>query len=134
MIIMVSGIRCEVQDCIICGVPYTVPEAVIAEQRKNGGYHSCPNGHSQGWGKGNTEFDRVSRERDRLKQREAQLRDELAEQMAKVEEARKEAARLAKRASVGVCPCCTRTFTNMARHMKTKHPDYNVVPLKAAKA
>lgn len=34
------------------------------------------------------------------------------------------ARRLAKRASAGVCPCCTRSFTNVARHMKTKHPDY----------
>ena len=24
----------------------------------------------------------------------------------------------------GVCPCCTRTFPNLAAHMKTKHPDF----------
>jgi hypothetical protein len=24
----------------------------------------------------------------------------------------------------GVCPCCNRTFQNLARHMAGKHPDY----------
>jgi uncharacterized short protein YbdD (DUF466 family) len=32
-----------------------------------------------------------------------------------------------------MCQTYLRTFANMARHMKTKHPDYNVVPLHNAK-
>lgn len=24
----------------------------------------------------------------------------------------------------GVCPCCNRTFVELARHIATKHPDY----------
>jgi hypothetical protein len=23
-----------------------------------------------------------------------------------------------------VCPCCQRSFQNLSRHMKTKHPEY----------
>ncbi len=64
MIVVCSGIQCEVCECISCGVVYTVPKTMIDHQRKTGGYHYCPNGHSQGWGKGETEFDRIRRERD----------------------------------------------------------------------
>lgn len=32
--------------------------------------------------------------------------------------------RLRKRASAGVCPCCNRTFSQLARHMQTKHPTF----------
>ena len=32
--------------------------------------------------------------------------------------------RLKKRAIAGVCPCCNRTFQQLAAHMAHKHPDY----------
>jgi hypothetical protein len=37
-----------------------------------------------------------------------------------------------KRIQSGVCPCCNRTFENLGRHMKSKHPafDYEPEPLK----
>jgi hypothetical protein len=28
----------------------------------------------------------------------------------------------------GVCPCCNRSFTNLRRHMTTKHPEYPKEP------
>jgi hypothetical protein len=37
-------------------------------------------------------------------------------------------ARKLSRVSAGVCPCCNRTFQNVARHMKTKHPDIAAAP------
>lgn len=42
----------------------------------------------------------------------------------------------ALRAQGGACPCCNRTFADMARHMKTKHPDFDpnkVVDIATAK-
>lgn len=32
--------------------------------------------------------------------------------------------RLKRRVSAGTCPCCKRTFKQLARHMKQKHPDF----------
>ena len=29
-----------------------------------------------------------------------------------------------KRAAAGMCPCCRRTFENVARHMESQHPGY----------
>lgn len=54
-------------------------------------------------------------------------------QVAGFQKAERKLATHKKRASAGVCPCCNRTVSQMARHMQAKHPDYNVVPLKVAK-
>ncbi len=35
--------------------------------------------------------------------------------------------RIKNRIANGVCPCCKRTFQNLARHMKGQHPDYKNV-------
>jgi hypothetical protein len=35
-----------------------------------------------------------------------------------------EAKKLRERARAGVCPCCHRTFKQLAAHMANKHPDY----------
>lgn len=32
--------------------------------------------------------------------------------------------RAKKRVANGVCPCCNRSFENLRRHMKAKHPDW----------
>jgi hypothetical protein len=31
-----------------------------------------------------------------------------------------------KRVGNGVCPCCNRTFEDLARHMKVKHREYSL--------
>lgn len=33
-----------------------------------------------------------------------------------------------KRSVAGTCPCCNRTFQQLARHMKSKHPKYEETP------
>jgi hypothetical protein len=108
--------------------------AVADRQSKHGGYHHCPNGHLQGWSKDVCEDEKMRRERDLLKQETARLEESITAERRLREEAEMALRKHKKRAAAGVCPCCTRTFSNMARHMKTKHPDYNVVPLKAKSA
>jgi len=135
-IILVNGTRCIEMTCGTCGVQHAFPEERYLSAKREGGFWHCPNGHSRGWAKGESEeaLAVAQRERDRLKQQNARLEEEVAT----IERARASAERALKthkkRAAAGTCPCCNRTFGNMARHMKTKHPDYNVVPLKAVKA
>lgn len=33
--------------------------------------------------------------------------------------------KMKKRASAGVCPCCNRTFQQLARHMRLRHPNFS---------
>ena len=128
--------------CITCGVEYGLPNTLFQHHQDYGGYHHCPNGHQQGWGKDNTGIAGVRRERDRLKQRLAQKDDEIQAAHA---DARKTAAayrgqitKMKKRASAGTCPCCNRTFQNVSTHMKRQHPSFveeqgaKVVKLKTA--
>lgn len=126
-VVELEGQRHVLWQCGTCGVFSTCPEVVYDQHRNEGGYHYCPNGHTWGWAKDGCEREKLRRERDRLKQDAARLEDERRAAIARAEQAEQANKRLHKRASAGVCPCCNRTFTNMARHMKTKHP--NVVPI-----
>ncbi len=74
----------------------------------------------------------MRRERDQARQQIARAEDAAAEARAAMEKAERKTKRLMRRVSAGVCPCCNRTFSDLARHMKTKHE--NVVSLKKAEA
>jgi hypothetical protein len=108
-----------------CGTPFALPKRLLESARNAKHTIYCPHGHTVVWKE--TEEDRLRRERDRLKQREAMLMDENAAVLARAQKAEAAKRKLEKRAAGGVCPCCNRTFLNMQRHMKSKHP--NVVPL-----
>ncbi len=124
------------EQCGTCGVWYTVPEIVYEHQRKMGGFHTCPSGHSWGWkqGQGEDAFDALRRERDQAVQEKARLEDEARaawetanEQVAQRSKIERELKRVRQRITHGVCPCCNRSFANVQRHMKSKHP--NVTPI-----
>jgi hypothetical protein len=125
-----SGETLMLVQCGVCGVKHAIQAVRYNTCVEEGGYWQCPNGHSRGFRHGREERRKIERERDRLKQENARL----AEEAATSERAKAALARHQKRSAAGLCPCCNRTFSNMARHMKTSHPDFNVVPLKAATA
>jgi len=84
----------------------------------------CPLGHSYfiaAQGKAAELEKRLLRERE-CSARLAAERDQ-AEASARAQKGH--ATRLRKRAKAGVCPCCNRTFKQLARHMATKHPDFD---------
>lgn len=124
-----------VEECCNCGVAFAMTKAFKAECLKNRGPNGkrfyCPNGHVQ-WYVGETEADKLRRERDRLAQRIAQRDDEIERQRQLRADAERSASafkgqvtKLKNRAAAGVCPCCTRSFTNLRRHMATKHPTFS---------
>lgn len=124
------GLTMDVHLCITCGIPFTIPLNVIEKHRENGGFHSCPNGHQQGWEKSRStrekekqEQEQTRRERDKLKQQIAQKDDEILAEKAKANKLNKELSRQSKRVHAGVCSCCNRSFQNLKRHMENKHKD-----------
>ena len=133
--VTLKGILFEVHECITCGIPYVVPQAVINHQRERGGYHCCHAGHRQGWEESQSERAkrleeqaRIRRERDRLQQQLAQKDDEIRETAKKLETVQKEAKRQKARARAGLCSCCNRHFTDLERHMASKHKGSDVAP------
>lgn len=120
-----------------CGTPFMLPERLLNSAHNNGHTIYCPHGHTLTWKE--TEVDRLRRERDRLKQDAARLEDEKREALDRAQRAERATAKLKKRTAAGTCPCCQRSFSNMATHMKRQHPGYvretgaNVVPIDVKK-
>ena len=113
--------------CGQCGVEFWVPQWFNSERKETGEAWYCPNGHQRVY------RETVTQERDRLKQKVAELHDEACKARSDAFIAEEKVRKLKKRAAVGTCPCCKRTFSELARHMKAKHPDFHtadVVPLK----
>ena len=113
-------------ECGTCGVVFAIPQEMYNTARRSGGWWHCPNGHCRGWEKGaeHTKIKELERE---LAAESARKNDALrrANEAAEAErKAQQEMKRMKKRAAAGVCPCCNRTFQQLARHMKAKHPDH----------
>jgi len=111
----------ETVTCYKCGVLFAAPTYFMIKRREDTGIFWCPNGHNQAF---------VESETHRLRQQlDNQIRTatEMAERARVAEQARQKSdaqlKRLNKRVAAGVCPCCNRTFSNLARHMKTKHAE-----------
>lgn len=113
-------------QCSECGIIYFFPDKWCATALEKGIDWRCPNGHRQWYGE--SEFEKVTRQRDRAVQEQARLAEEARLADARAIAAKRKLKRMETRISAGTCPCCNRNFANVARHMRTKHPD--IVPLR----
>jgi hypothetical protein len=118
-------------NCAECGVRASMPESLNdwyrADARRK---FFCVRGHANHYSNDVNDIEKIRRERDRLKQQTAMLSDVAREatEAAQHERARANgykgfATRMKKRVVAGVCPCCNRTFQNLAQHMATQHKD-----------
>jgi hypothetical protein len=108
-----------------CGIPLAIPRALYNEMHDSGKHAFCPLGHQFVFG--DTWKDKAEREKnDRLieMRRHSATRDLLAAEERSHTATKGHLARQRKRAQAGVCPCCNRTFQQLARHMANKHPDF----------
>jgi hypothetical protein len=103
------------------------------ERLKNRGPNNpfyCPNGHKQHY-TGQSDADKERERADQL-QRQLTAAEERAKRQHELREAaerqaaaaRGQVTRIKKRVGNGVCPCCNRTFSDLQRHMHTKHPEF----------
>lgn len=119
--------------CPACGGLYAISESYLGEAQRRGGFKQCWTcpycKTSRGYGEG---------EADKLRKQIADLessvkwteeRKRYAEQEAEHFRRSRDGMRGAlakerKRVGNGVCPRCNRTFSNLGRHMATKHPEH----------
>lgn len=86
----------------------------------------CPAGHGQSYTKSE-----VTRLREKLEdeKKNAEFWRKRADEADRSKAAIKgQLTKERKRVGNGVCPCCNRTFQNVARHMASKHPDFKDQP------
>ena len=115
-------------DCASCGVVFGMTQELQLRRRTDGGDFFCPNGHANVY-KGGT-LDQLRKEAIRAKanadqwaaalEGERRTRQDIERSLAAT---RGQITKLRKRAQAGVCPCCTRHFVHLHRHMKSKHPE-----------
>ena len=123
----------KAETCCECGAAFCMDNDLYLLRQKDHRMFYCPNGHAQHY-IGETASEKRVKELERAlmaeqqRVRQAQEAQKWAETSArgarqmrgKAEAARK---RLEHRVACGVCPHCQRTFQQLARHMRTKHPE-----------
>lgn len=125
-----SAINLETVDCCKCGGVFAVNKNWNDSRRVDGvGFH-CPycdsplsygTSYVEGLKRqiGDKDFE-IQRERQRHDQTKAELRE--TESRRRAEKGAK--MRIKNRVANGVCPCCKRTFQNLAQHMHQQHPKF----------
>lgn len=120
-----------VEECCACGMKFAMPSDFQARKmREAGTTFYCPAGHAQHY-MGKT-FDaqlREAKERADIERANAQFwrrqRDKAERDgVRRTAAAKGVTTKLRKRIANGVCPCCKRSFANVAKHMAGQHPDY----------
>lgn len=119
-----------VKICGGCGMTYGVEESFDQRRRDDHGTFYCPAGCARHY-TGKSEAEKLRDELNSAAIRERSLRTTLThtrDQLQATEYQRRAQkannTKLRKRIAAGVCPCCQRTFQDVARHMKGQHPAY----------
>lgn len=108
-----------------CGIEHAIPEQLDRHAAETGAAVHCPLGHPWVVGKSLKKLLAEERERTARAQRRARANRELLEAEERSHAAtRGHLTRAKKRIGNGVCPCCNRHFTNVERHMASKHPGF----------
>lgn len=113
-----------------CGIRHAIPEELYIEARDRGQRVYCPLGHV--WVFGNTTQQELEKAQQKLadeRRRVQATRELLAQEERSHAATRGHVTRKKKQLAkvrAGVCPVdgCHRHFTNLDRHIATKHPDY----------
>ena len=120
----------EIIECPNCHVRHAIPADMATRGRATGGGAHCPNGHWYSWS-GKSELDATKRALDAAKRdadwqrSQRQVAEREAQRVRHQLRATKGVVtRTQRRVKHGVCPCCNRTFAQLAAHMAQKHPDY----------
>lgn len=125
--------------CCSCGVPYAMPKLLNDHLRESRDTFYCPNGHSQVYRKSTADILKEDLEKIQLEKQaqerrlNARISDALQQAntwrdqwQKQIDEKKKLSGKLKrteKRIANGICPCCNRTFADLANHMKSKHPE-----------
>lgn len=115
-------------NCGQCGGVYAITETFRnSKWQKGGGWH-CPYCQvSWGYFKDN-ENARLKRDLEDEKKRKDAALARANETERNLAQALRREKLIKHRVAAGTCPCCKRTFKQLAAHMNRKHPDYDTKP------
>lgn len=106
-----------------CGIKFAAPSDMWDRARQGKLTIYCPSGHTCRWSAKTDE----QVERERRVAAESQV-SAMQDQLDASERSRRalkgQVTKAKRRVGNGVCPCCSRHFANVERHMKGQHPEY----------
>jgi hypothetical protein len=118
-----------VQTCLKCGMAFGIEKSFDEARRNDHQFFYCPAGHAQYYS-GKSEAEQLKQEIVQLNQsltytRKANnsLHTQITEKNHSIRSLKGAKTRLMNRVKNGVCPCCNRHFSDLERHMKSKHPE-----------
>lgn len=121
-----STLNIEVEDCIHCGVRFGIPADLRASRKRDKKSFYCPNGHPMVY-TGQSDADRIQQLNGQLDQertRRQQAEERIEHESRQRRRVQTRLNNVQKRIKSGVCPCCNRTFKQLAAHMANKHPEF----------
>ena len=118
-----------ITHCGVCQIPHAIPAELYEDRLNNGGDWWCPNGHKLHFittksQEMKAELAAERRRRERSEARETSVRDQLGATERSLRGHKAAKTRIKNRIAAGVCPCCSRSFQDVRRHMVGQHPDY----------
>ena len=123
--------KLEIYDCYACGSPIALDDHHEKRLQDDGSNFFCPRGHTQSFT--HSETTRLRKMLEEANRSKTAITSQLTQALDDVKNARVQQRRSAtllknqtERISHGVCPCCNRTFKQLAAHMKNKHPEFKV--------
>lgn len=105
-----------------CGINHAIPRNLDRQAREKGTAVYCPLGHK--WIIGETENDRLQKRLAALEGNLKYERERLEREQRSHAATKGQLTKERKRTAAGMCPCCQRSFVQLARHMKNQHPDF----------
>jgi len=109
--------------CYKCGVCFGMTDDMDNMRQRDKDTFYCPNGHGQVYSGKSFEAE-LSQAHSALRRAELEKSRLANDNMTLAKKNRS----LKQRAVGGMCPCCKRSFVGLARHMKSKHPDFAAKP------
>jgi hypothetical protein len=105
-----------------CGAVYALSEEFDKAKRRDHGTFYCPNGHARHF-PGESDLEKLKRQLRAEQDYASNLNGRLDAAEGSLRATKGVVTKLRKRAIAGVCAVCTRHFTDVERHMASKHPD-----------
>lgn len=110
------------QACCNCSTHFAMDSNLKEVLLERGGTFYCPNGHGQSYTE--TEVMRLKKQNDNLNKRIVWAEQEAESAKRKKTAIKGQLTKTRNRIANGVCPCCHRTFKQLAAHIDNKHPDF----------
>lgn len=110
-------------SCASCGITFGIPRDMAQQRRNDHKEFYCPNGHKL-WFAGKSEAEKLKGELDYVQQSRDKWARYYETEKRTSAAYRGQITKMKKRMKAGVCPCCHRTFKQLAAHMKTQHPNF----------